>query len=566
MSATTSLYFSLNYPSLLNLFKEHLAPNRTESASFLIWYLENYYRLDTLEAIDSVCDQKGDKGVDGIYVNESDSTITVFQSKISQRSDTTIGDVILKEFVGTLAQFSSKQALQNLLISAGKANVVALITRLELMNKIESYHVKGVFLSNIDLDHNGESYLKSNSIITFIGKSELSDTYISQKRTTPISTAATFDISGFSVAKYIVDSDTKAVIAPVRARELVDLQGIVDQSLFALNVRGPLGKTPVNKDIIKSIRDNKTHKFFPLFHNGITVICGDIQEDSNKISVIDYFVVNGCQSLSSLYDCGNYLTDELRILTKFIQVKNLESNLAENITRFSNNQNGVKSRDFKSNHPIQVRLQNEFRNNYNGEYFLEIKRGEPDLTGEAISNEVAGLYLMAFDLKEPWATHRKYQVFEDKYTDLWARPEVTADRIVMCHEMLRIILVQIELIKNQSFGKYVLTRYMLLYMLRLILENDIAGKDLIRDPKPYVRDSASRAYFGLCIEKLIKDVIVDVNGEVEEFGDDFDYRGRLRDEKWVVELSKKVVANYLKLVQRNRIDSFSNEWNRRTIS
>src|SRR4030042_1349002 len=72
----------LSYPNILDLFKEHLAPKRTESASFLIWYLENYYRLDTLEAVDAVCDQNGDKGVDGIYINEADNHIDIFQTRI----------------------------------------------------------------------------------------------------------------------------------------------------------------------------------------------------------------------------------------------------------------------------------------------------------------------------------------------------------------------------------------------------------------------------------------------------------------------------------------------------
>ena len=82
----------VDYPNLLKLFPEYLDPKRSESASLLIWYLENYYRLDGIEAVDSVCDQKGDKGVDGIFVNEGDQTITIFQSKISQKSATTIGD------------------------------------------------------------------------------------------------------------------------------------------------------------------------------------------------------------------------------------------------------------------------------------------------------------------------------------------------------------------------------------------------------------------------------------------------------------------------------------------
>jgi len=110
---------NVDYPNLLDLFKEHRDQKRTESASFLIWYLENYYRLDTLEAVDSVCDQRGDKGVDGIYVNDNDMTIYIFQSKISQSSDSTIGDTTLKEFFGTLSQFSDVDSITNLVNTGG---------------------------------------------------------------------------------------------------------------------------------------------------------------------------------------------------------------------------------------------------------------------------------------------------------------------------------------------------------------------------------------------------------------------------------------------------------------
>ena len=109
----------VDYPNLLKLFPEYIDPKRSESASFLIWYLENYYRLDAIEAVDSVCDQKGDKGVDGIFVNEGDQTITIFQSKISQKSAATIGDTSLKEFAGTVSQFDSAEKINHLLASAG---------------------------------------------------------------------------------------------------------------------------------------------------------------------------------------------------------------------------------------------------------------------------------------------------------------------------------------------------------------------------------------------------------------------------------------------------------------
>ncbi len=166
---------NLNYPEILDLFSEHLAPKRTESAAFLIWYLENSYRLDTLEAVDLVCDQRGDKGVDGIYVNDNDSTIDIFQCKIAQNKDSTIGDVALKEFYGTLSQFTNQGSIKNLIDSGGDAQVVRLAKRLDLVNKIKSHEVRGVFISNVNIDSNGKSYIKTIPIIRFIGKSTLEE-------------------------------------------------------------------------------------------------------------------------------------------------------------------------------------------------------------------------------------------------------------------------------------------------------------------------------------------------------------------------------------------------------
>lgn len=234
----------------------------------------------------------------------------------------------------------------------------------------------------------------------------------------------------------------------MRASELVALDGIADQSIFTYNVRGPLGRTKVNKDISKTIHEKAKHKSFPLFHNGITIIAGELDVSWDEINANDYFVVNGCQSLTALYANKKHITDDLKILTKFIKM-DAGSPLAKDITEISNNQNGVKSRDFKSNHSEQIRLQNEFRTVFKNEFAFEIKRGEPDSSGIIISNETAGLYLMAFDLKEPWATHRKYEVFEDKYAMIFARPETTAHRIVLCQSIITVIKAKLPGIKNK---------------------------------------------------------------------------------------------------------------------
>lgn len=133
----------------------------------------------------------------------------------------------------------------------------------------------------------------------------------------------------------------------------------------------------------------------------------------------------------------------------------------------------------------------------------------------------------------------------------------------MCHEMMKAISNKTDKIKNSLFGKYGITKHVMLYMLRTILETDPLGRELLVNPTKFVRRPKEREYFGYCISKIVDDMVIDVNAEVNELGDDFDYRGKLRDDNWVKNLSKDVVGNYQKLVQRKRIDSFEKEWNKK---
>src|SRR5260370_950462 len=230
------------------------------------------------------------------------------------------------------------------------------------------------------------------------------------------------------------------------------------------------------------------------------------------------------------------------------------------ITEFSNNQNSVKARDFKANNQIQIRLQNEINQNYAGEYAFEIKRGENLAAGNVISNEIAGLYLMAFDLKEPWGTHRKYEVFDDKHADLFGRPEVTADRIVLCQVIMEAIEEEIDNLDNTLFAKYVLTCYLLLYIVREILENDELAGEIFTKPGAFVRDEDDRTRFRECIRSIIGDIIADMNAEVKNYRDSFDYRDKLRDSEWVKKLATEIVKTYTKLVNRKTIIPFHEEW------
>src|SRR5690606_4289947 len=152
--------------------------------------------------------------------------------------------------------------------------------------------------------------------IIFVGRQRLIDTYISDQRDLQIHGPVSLDIAGFPVSEYIVDENIRAIIAPIQASQLVTLHGRAHESIFAYNLRRPLGRTNVNKDIVATLKDATSHKMFPLFHNGITIIAAQAEAKDGALTASDYYVVNGCQSLTSLYNNQSLLTDNLRVLVK----------------------------------------------------------------------------------------------------------------------------------------------------------------------------------------------------------------------------------------------------------
>ena len=209
------------------------------------------------------------------------------------------GDTQLKEFAGSLGQFSSPETIAD--IGATTANVeLARLLESENVAKLVSdgYSVTGVFVTNIDRDTNATAYLDGRDDIRLFDGQVLSSRYVAVGPTEPVGTPVTFDVFGLDCAEYQIE-DVKVVFAPLKGTELIGLDGIASSELFAWNVRGSLGRTKVNKDIGRSIDDPGEHKNFLLYHNGLTVLCQQLEREGDKITISKYSVVNGCQSLTT---------------------------------------------------------------------------------------------------------------------------------------------------------------------------------------------------------------------------------------------------------------------------
>ncbi len=553
----------LDYPNIIENFRHFLVPGRTEAHAFLIWFLHNYFRLDEIEAIDAVCDGFDDKGIDGLYVDENLETIDVFQSKIVKNPDKTLGDSKLKEFIGTLTQFDDPDKVKEIAATTSNAELANLIVQQNIAKKItDGFEVKGIFVINIERDQNAIDYLdKCEEKIALFDKPSLESSYIPVGPSAPIGTPANFDIFGYDCAEYTMEN-ARVVLAPLKGNELVSLDGISTGELFAWNVRGTLGRTKVNKDIGRSIEDQNEHKNFLLFHNGLTILCQSLEVEDDKIGISDYSVVNGCQSLTSLFDHRNKITDDLRILTRLIELPP-EHELAEKITHHSNNQNPINARDLQSNSAIQRRLQNEFDQNYTGEIFYRIKRGEQEDQKQIIDNDIAGRLLLAFDLKQPWTCHQSYKLFDELHAEIFARPEVNAHRIVAITDVQASILESMESISNRLFASYSLTKYFFLYLVREALESDGTGKEFCATPERFIGEEKGRERLRYCILKVSNDLIIDLNAELKERDESdnpIDYKRELKSPNPVYSLTRNILPHYQKAVARERATSFGAEW------
>jgi len=558
---STSLDFS--YPAILDQFGSHLISGRTESRAFLGWFLENYYRLEETEAQDAICDGTDDKGIDGIYVDHTLERIDVFQTKLYQvgaGQDKTLGDPALKQFAGSLDQLATTEAVVDLVNSTGNEELRGLIQNEAIPDLIErGYDVRGFFVTNVPMDDNAKAYLQHRPDITVYDADRLRENWVAPGESTPVSKPAIFQLDGHDVIEYRTPEAT-VYVTTVSASDLIQLEGLQSGELFSWNVRQALGKTKVNKAIAASVKDQKEHKNFMLFHNGLTILSEEAEHDKDTFTISGYTVVNGCQSLSTLYENRAHITDELRLLTRVIKVSP-QSELAAKTTRNSNNQNAISARDLQSNSALQRRLQTEFRNEFANEIDYEIKRGEAHTAPVVITNEDAARVLLAFDLEQPWSCHQSYRLFDDFHSDIFGRPGVNAARIAALMAIMEAIKASLDKLENQLFARYRLTMYFMLYMVKQALAEDEEGKNFLKDPKP-VLDEVGIVGIKIAVTNVVEDLIIDLNAELRERaenGQSFDYKRELKSATAVRALKNAIIPNYQKAIRRNRATSFADE-------
>lgn len=181
-----------------------------------------------------------------------------------------------------------------------------------------------------------------------------------------------------------VDTDNYPFDLPLKARyvltPVVTLYRMYREArektypLFDANIREYLGNKGINKSIYDTLMNESDRRNFFYYNNGITIVCEHMSSSKTtpeglKFSVSNPQVVNGCQTVSTIYEAlndsnPNSLEKDFKdtfVLVKILQVDDSieQKELYKNIVTYNNSQNAIDQKTFVANSSEFVRLQKE---------------------------------------------------------------------------------------------------------------------------------------------------------------------------------------------------------------
>jgi len=136
---------------------------------------------------------------------------------------------------------------------------------------------------------------------------------------------------------------------------ITDEGGALLQGVFYDNVRGYLGENPVNSEIITTLHNPNTAVHFPILNNGITIVAKSLNVSGEKFKLMDYQIVNGCQTSNVLYRCRSSVDSNMMIPVKIVHSESPE--LVNSVIRSTNRQTQVLDEAFESLKEFHKQLQ-----------------------------------------------------------------------------------------------------------------------------------------------------------------------------------------------------------------
>ncbi|MFC8899290.1 AIPR family protein [Streptomyces cinereoruber] len=180
-----------------------------------------------------------------------------------------------------------------------------------------------------------------------------------------------------------VDLPYQAYYGLVQASEISTWYENHGDRLFSQNLRKSLGNTDVNEGLTNTLLTQGENFWY--FNNGITALCESVKKTPRggathsygDFSISGVSVVNGAQTVASIHRAAKKdpkALENARVWVRFISLEGCPPDFAIDVTRATNTQNSVESRDFVALDPQQERIRRDMLLSLRKQY--SVKRGE----------------------------------------------------------------------------------------------------------------------------------------------------------------------------------------------
>lgn len=249
-----------------------------------------------------------------------------------------------------------------------------------------------------------------------------------------------------------------------------DLQGLeLESGLLYDNVRGYLGDTKYNKNIINTLLEEPRNFF--MYNNGLTMTVGDISSEpinggaKYKFKIKDFQVVNGGQTLRTIYhfnenDFNDNVINDAEVLIRLFQTSD-NAVLTNNIAEYTNSQNAISSSDLKSISNEQIQIE-KYLSGQNIEYIRKVgkRNSNEDVKNISISMEHLAQVLYSYICEQPSrATTQKKKLFETYYDEIFKSKNFDLDilpDLINLESQITSVYVQLGLESTKQKNLYVL--------------------------------------------------------------------------------------------------------------
>ena len=322
-------------------------------------------------AAQSITDGYHDLGIDAVYNDTAQKKLILVQSKwrkdglgsISQEEASTFAEgvarVINFDLTGCNAKLSAKQseitdALRDMNY---QIEIVYCHTGNQGMNEYASRALNSL-LNQVNEDDSTElltfTEIKLQDIYEYLANGQINESIV---------------LNDVLISNWgSVDAPFKAYYGTIQVSAVGEWYNQYGNQLFAKNIRYYRGSTEVNQGI-KEVLKTQPEKFF-YYNNGIKLLCKKITKKlpystGNNVGLFaleGVSLVNGAQTtgvIGAVCLENPELIESAKVFVQMIDLGDAENDQAVQITKLSNTQNRIDSKDFVALDPQQDRLRME---------------------------------------------------------------------------------------------------------------------------------------------------------------------------------------------------------------